>query len=526
METFPLRTSLKRRSGIFALLAGLAFLLQACGGSAPEATQPGEEVAVPAGGPSGLLRIAVQPIVNIDPAFIASDPEVLVASNVYDYLIDVTPQNTLEPRLARGWTVSEDGLTYKITLVENASFHDRTPLTAEDVVWTFDRLREPGSGLPTENLYSNVASIEATGEFEVTFTLTEPNPFFPYDLSDNHALILRAGTEDADIFSNGSGPFRVVAYEPESRMELEANPDYFQGGKPRLANLEFIFFPDQNAQVEALRSGQVDLVMFLSTDLFNSLKEEPDLVPLEVATNGFDLVRLRSDRAPGNDPRVTQALRLATDREAIYQLVLQGYGAIGRDSPIGPMYTQYYSEETPLPARDPDAARQLLIDAGYPDGLDLVLHTPDTGNRPNLAVVLKEQWAEIGVNVEVVVEPESVYYADEGWLEVDLGITGWGSRPYPQFYLDTMLVCGAIWNESHFCDEEFDALAELAGTTLNEEERVDAYRQIQTLLIERGPVIIPYFFAQLGAIRGDFQGFEMKPFPGRSDLAVVNKTGP
>jgi peptide/nickel transport system substrate-binding protein len=137
---------------------------------------------------------------------------------------------------------------------------------------------------------------------------------------------------------------------------------------------------------------------------------------------------------------------------------------------------------------------------------------------------LKDQWAEAGINVDVIVEPESVYYGDDGWLAVDLGITGWGSRPYPQFYLDTMLVCEAKWNESHFCDSKLDSLAKIAGTTLNEEERVEAYRQIQELLVERGPILIPYFFSQLGAISDKFTDFEMKPFPGRSDLSTVRLT--
>jgi peptide/nickel transport system substrate-binding protein len=136
--------------------------------------------------------------------------------------------------------------------------------------------------------------------------------------------------------------------------------------------------------------------------------------------------------------------------------------------------------------------------------------------------VLKEQWAEAGVNVNVIVEPESVYYGDNGWLEVDLGITGWGSRPYPQFYLDVMLVCGAEWNEAHFCDEEFDQLAQTAGTSLDEEERVEAYREIQRILLERGPVIIPYFYTQLAAVRSQFQGFELKSFSGRSDVRTVS----
>ena len=525
----------------------LALFVQACGGApTPAATQPPaapaeptateppaapeqptkapEPTAVPTDTPApekSVLRVAMQPLVQTDPATISSDPEVFVANHIYDYLVDVTPANTIAPRLATSWKVSDDGLKYVFALAEGVTFHDGSPFSANDVVWTFDRLRKKDSGYPTETLYANIASIEATGDLEVTFTLTQPNPFFLYDLSDNHALILKADTQDATKF-NGTGPFKVVEYSPEDRLVMEANPNYFVKGLPKLDGLEVIFFNDQTAMADALRGGQVDLVMALSTDLYSSLKDEPGLKGLETPTNQFDVVRLRSDRKPGNDPRVMEALKLATDRDAVYQLVMQGFGKIGRDSPIGPMYTQFYSEETSLPARDVQKARDLLAKAGYPNGLKIDLHTPDTGDRPELAVVLKEQWAEAGVDVNVIVEPESVYYGDNGWLEVDLGITGWGSRPYPQFYLDVMLKCDAQWNEAHFCDKEFDDLVAKAGSTLDETERVDAYKAIQRILIERGPVIIPYFYTQLAAIRDTFQGFELKSFSGRSDVRGVS----
>lgn len=525
----------------FILTAILILGLAACGGGATEETAPATD-ATPITESSdtqseqveqtdhqqpergGTLRVAMQPIVNIDPIAISSDSEVLVANHVYDYLVDIDHLSNPVPRLATGWNVSDDGLTYTFTLAEGVTWHDGSDFSAADVVWTFDRLRTT-EGAPTFDLYSNIASIEATGDLEVTFTLSNPNPFFLYDLSDNHALVLKAGTADADAEFNGTGPFVVTNYSPEDRIEMSANENYFIDGQPSLAGLQIIFFNDDTAAVEALRGGQIDFAMRMSTALFESLKEEPGIVTMDIPTNGFDLIRLRSDRAPGDDPRVIQALKLATDREAILNVVQQGYGALGNDSPIGPLYSAYHDDTAVPPARDVEAARALMAEAGYEDGLQITLHTPDTGNRPDLAAVLKEQWSEIGVDVEISVEPESVYYADNGWLEVDLGITGWGSRPYPQFYLDVMLVSDAIWNESHFSDPEFDELAAIAGTTMNEEERVQAYADIQKLLIERGPIIIPYYFAQFGAIRDQFEGLNLKAFAGRTDFRTVTFSG-
>lgn len=502
---------------VLVLLMTSALLLQGCQAATPVPTE------APSEAPSaynGTLRVAMQPLVQTDPATLSSDPEVFVANHIYDYLVDVTPANTIAPRLATDWKVSDDGLEYVFTLASGVSFHDGSAFSAKDVVWTFDRLRNPDSGFPTVNLYQNIAKIEATGDLEVTFTLSQPNPFFLFDLSDNHALVVKTDTQDFTKF-NGTGPFKVVSYSPEDRIEMEANKDYFVDGQPKLAGLEVIFFNDQTAMVDALESGDIDLTMAFSTDLYLRLENATGITRLETPTNMFDVVRLRSDRAPGNDPRVIQAMKLAIDRQAVYQLVMPGFGEIGRDSPIGPMYTQYF-EALDMPAKDVAKARDLLAQAGYPDGLKLDLHTPDTGNRPQLAVVLKDQWAEAGIDVNVMVEPESVYYGDDGWMEVDLGITGWGSRPYPQFYLDMMLACNAEWNESHFCDSEFDEYVKTASTTLDEEVRADAYLSIQRLLLDRGPIIIPYFYTQVGAISDNFQGFELKAFSGRSDVRNVS----
>jgi peptide/nickel transport system substrate-binding protein len=522
---FMIRTTIPIKS-LWLLAVVIVLALGSCNKAAPldssiEPSQvPMTETEAQEQSRQGNLKLAMQPMVQVDPAFISSDTEVLVASHVYDYLVDVDPASNVVPRLATDWSISPDGLTYTFQIAAGASFQDGSLLTAEDVAWTFNRLRDAGLGVPTSDLYQNIVAVEVTGDLEVTFSLAQANPFFLYDLSDNHALVVKAGTADFNEF-NGSGPFRVTAYSPEDRIVLAANPHYFMPDLPKLAGLEIIFFNDDHAMVDALRGGQIDLAMRMSTDLFTSLQGQPGIRTIAIPTNGFDLVRLRADRPPGNDPRVMQAIKLATDRGAIFQLVQQGYGALGKDSPVGPLYELYHAEDLTLPARDIQAARDLLVAAGYEEGISLDLHVPNTGNRPDLAVVLKSQWAEAGIDVNVVVEPESIYFGDDRWLEVDLGITNWGSRPYPQFYLDVMLKCGAIWNEAHYCDDEFDRLVTLAGTTLDEQARIDAYRQIQAILIERGPVLIPYYFAQLAAISEDFMGFDLKAFAGRSDLRFV-----
>lgn len=487
------------------ILVGVSLLLASCGGSAIQR--------------SGFFRVAMQPIVQTDPAFISSDSEILVANHVYDYLVDIDPQNQIQPRLARSWEISDDGLVYTFTLEEDVTFHDGSPFSAKDVVWTFDRLRDPSLESPTVDILQEIVNIEATGDLEVTFTLSETNPFFLFDLSDNHALILKAGTEDPETGFNGTGPFKVSNYSPEDRIEMEAFEDYFVEDQPKLANLEIIFFNEETSAVNALRDGAVDLVMRMSTPLFQGLQDEQGIITLDIPTNGFDLVRLRADQPPGDDPRIIQALKLATDRAEILELVQQGYGAVGRDSPIGPLNTAYYTEQTPLPERNIDAAMDLLSTAGFePGDLVLELSAPDTGGRPDLAAVLKAQWAKAGVEIEINIVPESVYYGENIWLDAPLGITGWGSRPIVQFYLDNMLVTEARWNESKFSDAEFDGLAAVAGSTLDEAERIEAYHDIQRILIERGPVIIPYFFAQFGAISDQFEGFELKAFAGRTDF--------
>jgi peptide/nickel transport system substrate-binding protein len=161
--------------------------------------------------------------------------------------------------------------------------------------------------------------------------------------------MLKANTANPGKDFGGTGPFVVTNYQPADRIEMTAFKDYWVPGEPKLENLQIIFFSDESAASDATQGGQIDL-------------------DIMVSTSQFDVIRLRTDQPPGNDPRVVQALKLATDRQALLELVQQGYGAVGNDTPIGPMYTKYYTDTPTVPARDVTAAKQLLATAGYTNG--------------------------------------------------------------------------------------------------------------------------------------------------------------
>ena len=275
--------------------------------------------------------------------------------------------------------------------------------------------------------------------------------------------------------------------------------------RPSVERLEFIFFDDQQAGIAAVQGGTADGILRLDNSSFLGFSADVNFNTTDIPTSGHHLARIRSDREPGSDVRVRQAFKLATDRDAIWDRVQLGYGAVGKDSPIGPAFGQYFLADAEVPARDPAAAAALLAEAGYPDGLDMTLHVPNSGTWPDLAQALAAQWDEAGIRVEIQLEDENSYWVED-WMQVDLGITGWGARPVAQLYLDLAYHSEAPWNESHYSNERVDELIDLARGSLDRDERTAAYKEIQQILLDSGPVVVPYFFAQFMVLASNVSG--------------------
>lgn len=501
-----------------------------------------------------VLRVGLEEPVNLDPASGSNDPEVLLNRHIYDYLIELLPDGTFAPSLAQSWDISDDGLTYTLDLVQNAKFHDGKPFTSADVVFTFNRLVEKGSSVvgllgqkqvDTDSDGNPVLgptwTVDAPDDYTVVFTLEKPNADFIYGLAHRFAAILPEGQETPDVLGddgslanfNGTGPFKLESFRPGEGATLVANDDYW-AGRPSLDRIELIFINDTESQVNAILNNEVDFIFKVPNDSLPRLRSDDNLTVATIASNVHPVIRLRSDPGHlGEDLRVRQAFKHATDRELLNIDTLDGLGIVANNDPIGPVYGPLYNPQPGL-AYDPQLSCDLLAEyaAENPDNpwvtldgdtprLEVEFHVADAFEYPVLAEFMQQQWEEGCIYVTLSVEPANIYYADGGWMDVELGLTGWGDRATPQEYLNVAYTTGAIYNESHWSNPRLDELAAEASQTSNLEERAKLYNEISQIFEEDGPIIIPFFRPVSSAYRNTVQGLEVNSFPGLTNLSHV-----
>lgn len=489
---------------LLVLCVVLASTMWATGGREPDAAETG-----------GIVKIGTQPVSNLDPHLATSIADILLLEQLYHHLTYIDAENRPVPDLATEWQ-SPDAGTWTFTLRDDVVFSDGRPLTADDVVFSFDRLRDPDFGSPAISIFGGIEEVEAVGEHQVRFTLAAPNPEFPADVGAYHASILPKGTIDPAGERVASGPFMIEEYYPEDRVILVRNP-YFRGEDtdgnplPYLDELHLIFSPELGGQVEALRGGELQFVGGLTTEFARVVDDGLDTKIISNETNMHWVIHMRSDDGHvASDNRIRRALKLATDQREMIDAVRPGLASVGNGyTPVGPAYGDYYLDRPPV--QDLEEAKRLLAEAGYPTGLEITLHAQNQLDVVPIATVWKEQLARIGVEVDIQVIPSDVYYGEgpQSWLEADFGITDWGSRATPITYFKVGYWGDSQWNESHWSDPEFDTLVTRIDSEVDRDARIDLYRQAQEILIERGPVIVAYFVNVVAGLAGNLEGVEL-----------------
>jgi peptide/nickel transport system substrate-binding protein len=507
------RRDLLRYAGVM----GLSHVALAAGGIA--IAQRAQAQTAGSGAPTATgatIRVAhLTPAGAVNPLTVNDAAGLALVAQTGEFLIDDDEHMTLRPKLALNWRPNAKGDIWTFSLRPGVKFQNGQPLTARDVAATFDRLADPASGSAALSVLKGVLSkggTKAVDDGTVEFHLDAPNGNFPYYVSsDNYNAVILPANFSGDYEKSfiGTGPFRLENYQAKIGASFVRNPDYW-GEKALPERVQFRFYADQQAQIIALQGRQADVMGNFTVQGGAGILRNPEFQVSGVKSSAHRQMHMRCDMAPFNDKRVRQALALALDRDVMVRGLFQGRAAMGNDSPFAPIFP---STDPSVPQRRLDIAKakQLLAQAGHPNGFDMTLTTEKFMEIPDLAVVVQNAMKAIGVRITLKVETQSLYYGagtygKSDWLDSPLGITDYGHRGVPNLFLNAPLTSDGSWNAAHFRNPQYDQLVTQFVGALDVASQRKTSRQIELLLLDETPVAIPYFFDQLWAGRKGVKG--------------------
>lgn len=414
------------------------------------------------------------------------DFDMLLMSLVFDPLTVPGAGAQVVPRMAVSWHSDDSLRQWTFQLAQNATFHDGSAVTAEDVAESLRTLRRtPGQEwkIPVPE-----AGIRATGPHEVTLTTEQPNSQLPM-LLRLMTFTTKNGTNRSLDGSPGSGPFKIESASSRTfdRVRLVRHNGW--GPSPaKVAAVELTRFAGVQALTDAVVSGQIDLAMNVGPLAARAVTGRADL---QVIRRPGDLVvplAIRCCDGPFADPRAREAIRLAVDREALVKNVLSGYGSVAND--VLGTADPAYDRSLPQRVRDLDRARALFAQAGTDLGRTYQLFTKDEAfGEVNTAKIIAGQLAEAGLKVEVV-QQEAEVFAAESWHKAALTTVSWGTNDSVLFFADKVLNSKSHINETGFQDPAFDTALATAMSAASAEERARALTELQRVQYDRGGYVV------------------------------------
>lgn len=502
-------------------VAGLAAygLLAACGGGdngAGGGASSGAAAGSGAGGASagasagaggswdGNLRVSMPvDVTSLDPQKQGDMPSVSVANNIFDFLVTRDADNKLAPGIATEWS-SPDEKTWRFKIRKGVKFHNGEPCDANAVAYSINRLKDPATKSPIVEL-TYVVSAKAVDDYTVDFEMSAPDPIIPAKLTLFGGVIVPPqyikDEGDAGFAENpvGTGPFKFVSRQQDQQIVLEANPDYW-GTKTAVKKLTFLIQPNPATAIAALQSGEVDIVTSLTTDAAAqlgdgagaSVKIVPGVREYYVAMN-----TLVDGPLANKDVRI--ALNHAVDVPTIIKTIMGG--AATRSATLLPEPVFGFDPSIKPFEYDPDKAKSMLADAGYPDGFSTKLSSSSV--TKDVVQAIAGQLEQVGVKCEVNVvdagafkqllvsgDPQAI-----GPMYLS-GNTGWTLDG--ESYLQSTIRSNR--RQSLWHNKDADALVDIEETSLDSDKRKDAFAQLQQMFVDEAPYIYLYYASNVYAI--------------------------
>lgn len=522
------RRDFLRKATLLGVSATAAYAL--AGMSMPFGMARADEMAK-----GGNLRIGMRCMEIKDPHLADFAEKSNVIRQVCEYLTLTGRDNITHPYLLEKWEASDDLKTWTLHIRKDAKWRKGgKPLSADDVIWNLKRVADPAVGSSMLGLFTGYLvqefdtgekddkgnakmssklwadnAIEKVDDFTVRLNCFAPQIAVPEHLFHYPMFILDPAENGAfGPGANGTGPFEMVEYTVGKGAKYKARTDYWGTG-PFLDTFEYVDLGDNaGAGIAAMASKQVDGLSEADAVQINAMQAFPHVAVYKVETTQTIVARMHPDVEQFKDKRVRQAMRFAIDRDKVIQTALLGAGTPAEDHHVAPSHPEYAA--LPKYGRDVDKAKQLLSDAGYPDGFEIDMVTrPDPIWELNTAQVMAEQFKDIGIKINIKSLPSAQYW--EVWISAPFSLTAWGHRPLAVMTLSLAYRSNAAWNESHYANPEFDALLSQADGILDPKERSKVMAKIEAIMQDDGPIVQPFWRVFSTVMDKKVLGFELHP---------------
>lgn len=477
---------------------------------------------------SRRLVVAIdERIQTLDPAYQNMALDSYVICNIYDTLTWFNRELDHIPRLALSWESPDGGVSWIFRLRPGVVFHDGTTCDAEAVRFHFDRIKDPETGSKRRSKLLKMNAVEVIDPLTIRFEMSEPYSVWPVVLRDSFAGVVspsavhKYGNKAFTNYAVGSGPYMVAEQEQGQRILLKRNPNYWSQDEYRIPEVEFRTVREPTTRLILLEQGTIDLcsVTFAHTEV----AEESGKVKIQQAPMlGVRYVGFNNMKPPFDDVRVRRACNMALNRA---ELVKYGFRN-NADPLLGPLPTVMpdFNHNMVYWEYNLEQAKTLLAEAGYPDGMNVVLWTKDDVTDTNLGVVVADQLGRIGIRVQIIRYDRNVYWEkfdpyqtlNQEWYPTkdgvfDLYAAGWVGGEHPHGYLDPLFRSTSYSNSSFYKNEEVDRLLDESLMTVDEDRRSQIYKQLQALIVQDAPWIFAYSSRILWGVNPRIENIHVHP---------------
>lgn len=442
-------------------------------------------------GAGGVLTVAISGEPDqLDPHRTSAYHSFQVLENVYDTLVEPDANLAMKPALATEWTTSDDQLTWTFTLREGVTFTDGSPLTAEDVVYSYTRIID--EKLNAAYRFATVESVTAPDSGTVVVTLTAPTPNLLASLGGfkGVAIVKKSNVESGAVKTEpiGSGPFTVASYTAGDSIELVRNDSYW-GTKPKLDGVTFTFVKDPTVALQNLRGGEVQWTDNLPPQQVPALREDDELVVRSVPSSDYWYLALNQSRAPYDNVEVRRAVAFALDRAAITKAAKFGLATVNQTAI--PEDSAFYYDYAPY-QRDPAQAKQLLAAAGVTDlTMDLMV-TNEYPETVTAAQVIAAQLKDVGITVTIRTLDFAQWLDEQGKGNFDSFMLGWLGNIDPDEFYYAQHHSQGTFNFHGYRNPAVDSLLDQARTETDQATRKRQYDQVAKRIVDDASYLYLY----------------------------------